>query len=543
MQEAETTLNIIKKRGGLSLIAKFMFGLGIILLYVIALLSFLTYDYQKKMFIKEAYEKTDIVLAYIDATMEYARDELRPEVFRALPGNVFLQKVMSSSFMNMLIMKRFKQKFPNYIYRRVAIDPMNPADKANAFEEGYIRQFQNAPDSMQQWKGLITRNGEEYFVQLKPVVMEKECLLCHGDPSSSPESITANYGKIHGRHWKVGEVVGLESIAVPMSGTLTQLRHAALYFFLIRVAVMVMFFIILNAFHYWVAILPMKRMNSFFKDVVNGKMDLDIHSDTKDYYELSELAASFNRMIEHLKICDVEKNRMWERVLQTDKLASIGQLAAGVAHEINNPLSLILGYTKLLRKECNSGEAVKEDIDVIYDNARLCKTIVEDLLNFSRQTKANLVPTDLNVSIDTAVASLEETFKTGEISITREYDKSLPYLSADEDKMKRIFMNLLMNSAQATKPGGSITIRTEHDREGNGIRIIMTDTGSGIPEEIMNRIFEPFFTTKPPGQGTGLGLAVTYGMVKEQKGEISVKSKEGEGTSVTLWFPLNENKA
>lgn len=536
-------MNIIKKRGGLSLIAKFMFGLGIILLYVIALLSFLTYDYQKKMFIKEAYEKTDIVLAYIDATMEYARDELRPEVFRALPGNVFLQKVMSSSFMNMLIMKRFKQKFPNYIYRRVAIDPMNPADKANAFEEGYIRQFQNAPDSMQQWKGLITRNGEEYFVQLKPVVMEKECLLCHGDPSSSPESITANYGKIHGRHWKVGEVVGLESIAVPMSGTLTQLRHAALYFFLIRVAVMVMFFIILNAFHYWVAILPMKRMNSFFKDVVNGKMDLDIHSDTKDYYELSELAASFNRMIEHLKICDVEKNRMWERVLQTDKLASIGQLAAGVAHEINNPLSLILGYTKLLRKECNSGEAVKEDIDVIYDNARLCKTIVEDLLNFSRQTKANLVPTDLNVSIDTAVASLEETFKTGEISITREYDKSLPYLSADEDKMKRIFMNLLMNSAQATKPGGSITIRTEHDREGNGIRIIMTDTGSGIPEEIMNRIFEPFFTTKPPGQGTGLGLAVTYGMVKEQKGEISVKSKEGEGTSVTLWFPLNENKA
>ncbi|HAM50912.1 MAG TPA: hypothetical protein DCP92_09575 [Nitrospiraceae bacterium] len=520
-----------------------MFGLGIILLCVIAISSLLTYSYLKKMFIQEAYEKTDIVLGHIDATMEYARDELRPQIFHVLPGNVFIQQVMSNSFINMGIMKRFKQRFPRYIYRRVALNPMNPADKADAFEAGYITQFRNNPSSKKQWRGLVTRNGEDYFLHLKAVVAEESCLLCHGDPDSSPESITQHYGKVNGRHWKVGEVVGLEWIAAPVSGTFRQLRHVALFFFLVGTAGMAVLFAIVNYFHYWVAVLPMKRMSSFFKDVANGHRGLDIHFDARDYDEVSELAESFNRMMGYLKKSEEEKNEMEQRVRQADKLASIGQLAAGVAHEINNPLSLILGYTKLLRKECPADGQTKEDLDLVYNNARLCKKIVEDLLNFSRQTKVNLISTDLNASIETAVASLEETFKQGGISIVRDYDSTLPHLLADEDKMKGIFANLLMNSFQAMKPGGCITVKTEYDKEGNGIRIIFSDTGSGIPEKILDKIFEPFFTTKPPGQGTGLGLAVSYAMVKEHKGEISVKSKEGFGTSFTLWFPLEGDKA
>jgi signal transduction histidine kinase len=214
-----------------------------------------------------------------------------------------------------------------------------------------------------------------------------------------------------------------------------------------------------------------------------------------------------------------------------------------VAHEINNPLSLILGYTKLLRKECPADGQIREDLDMVHNNARLCKKIVEDLLNFSRQTKINRVPMDMNASVETAVASLEETFKQGGISIDRDYDSTLPHLSADEDRMKRIFTNLLMNSFQAMKSGGRITVRTEYDKEGKGVRIIFSDTGSGIAQKNLAKIFEPFFTTKPPGQGTGLGLAVSYAMVKEHKGEISVKSKEGFGTSFTLWFPLEGDKA
>ncbi|HKN19520.1 MAG TPA: DUF3365 domain-containing protein, partial [Dissulfurispiraceae bacterium] len=532
----------ILKQGGSSLTAKFMVGLGIILLCAIAVLSFLTYSYLKKMYIQEAYEKTDIVLGHIDATMEYARDELRPQIFHVLPGNIFIQQVMSSTFMNMGIMKRFKQRFPRYIYKRVALQPMNPADKADAFEEGFIMQFRNEPTSKREWRGLVSRNGEDYFLHLKAIVMEDQCLLCHGDPATSPESITSHYGKVHGRHWKVGEVVGLESIAAPVSATFRQLRHVALYLFLFGVGGMAALFAVLNYFHYRLAVIPLRRVSSFFKDVVNRHRGLDIHLDAPDYGEVSDLAESFNRMMGYLKISEKEKKEMEERVRQADKLASIGQLAAGVAHEINNPLSLILGYTKLLRKECTDNEQSKADLNIIYNNARLCKKIVEDLLSFSRQTKASHIPADMNISLELTAASLEETFRKGGVEIIRDYDPYLPPLPADEDRMKRVFSNLLMNSFQALKAGGRITIKTEYDREGHGIRIIFSDTGSGIPEEIRDKIFEPFFTTKPPGQGTGLGLAVSYGIVKEHKGEISVESGEDSGASFTLWFPIEGEK-
>ena len=164
--------SMLKQRRS-SLTAKFMFGLGIILLGVISALSLLTYSYLKKIYIREAYEKTDIVLGHIDATMEYARDELRPQVFHALPGNIFIQQVMSSTFMNMGIMSRFKQRFPHYIYRRVALDPMNPANRADPFEESFIKQFRSDPASKQQWRGLVSRNGEDYFLTLKRLSRKK----------------------------------------------------------------------------------------------------------------------------------------------------------------------------------------------------------------------------------------------------------------------------------------------------------------------------------------------------------------------------------
>jgi len=536
------TMSRVKKSGGSTLTAKFMLGLGIILLCVISVLSYLTYKYLKKIYIREAYEKTDIVLGHIDATMEYVRDELRPQIFHALPEDIFIKQVMSSSFINTGIMKIFKQKFPRYIYRRVAIDPMNPANKADAFEEDFIRRFRNDRTSTKEWRGLVTRNGEDYFLHLKAIVMEEQCLLCHGDPDSSPEAITLRYGRVHGRHRKVGEVVGVESIAAPVSNTFRQLRHVALSFFLFGIAGMAALFAGLNYFHYRLAVVPLKRVSSFFREVVDGHRGLDIHFDARDYDEVYELAESFNRMMMHLQKSEEERKEMEERVLQADKLASIGRLAAGVAHEINNPLSLILGYTNMLRKECPDTGETKEDLDVVYNNARVCKKIVEDLLNFSRQTKANRVPTDINAAVESGVLSMEDTLRSGGINVIRDYDSALPLLTADEDKLKRVFMNLLLNSFQAMQPGGSLTVRTAYDREGNGVRIVFSDTGCGIPNEIRDKIFEPFFTTKQPGEGTGLGLAVSYGIVKEHKGEISVRSEEGKGSSFTLWFPLEGDK-
>ncbi len=537
MNPGGTVLGILKQ-GGSSLTAKFMIGLGIILVCAISALSLFTYSYLKKMYIQEAYEKTDIVLGHIDATMEYARDELRPQVFHALPGNIFIKQVMSSSFMNKGIMKRFEQKFPRYIYRRVAIDPMNPANKADAFEERFIRKFQDDPSAAKEWRGLVTRNGQEYFLHLKAIVMENQCLLCHGNPDVSPPSITLHYGRVHGRYRKVGKVIGVESIAAPVSDTFRQLRHVALFIFLFGIAVMGILFAALNYFHYRLAVVPLKRVSSFFKEVVDGHRGLDVHFDSPEYDEVSELAESFNRMMGYLTKSEEERKEMEERMLQADKLASIGRLGAGVAHEINNPLSLILGYTNMLRKECPKTGQTKDDLDIIYNNARLCKKIVEDLLNFSRQTTTHRNPTDLNAAVESAIIPLEETYRSGGMSIIRDYDPALPPLAVDLDKLKRIFTNLILNAFQAMQPGGRLTVGTSHDREGNGIRIVFADTGCGIPQDALDKIFEPFFTTKPPGEGTGLGLAVSYGIVKEHKGELSVVSEPGKGSTFTLWLPL-----
>jgi signal transduction histidine kinase len=562
--DSEGRFGSMLKQRRASLTAKFMFGLGIILLGVITALSFLTYSYLKKIYIREAYEKTDIVLGHIDATMEYARDELRPQIFHILPGNIFIRQVMSSTFMNMGIMSRFKKRFPHYIYKRVALDPMNPANKADPFEERFIKQFRDDPASKRQWRGLVSRNGQDYFLHLKAVVAKEECLLCHGDPASSPESINLHYGTVHGRHWKVGDVIGLESIAAPVSETFRQLRHVALSFFLFGIAGMAALFAGLNYFHYRLAVVPLKRVSSFFKEVVDGHRGLNVHFDVskgqssvlrknekadvvvpqKEYYydEVYKLADSFNRMMSYLKKSEEERKEMEERVIQADKLASIGRLGAGVAHEINNPLSVILGYTNILRQKYPESDQTKEDLDIIFNNALLCKKIVEDLLNFARQTKTIRVPTEINAAIDSAMVPLEEILRSGEITVVRDYDTELPPLAADEDKLKRVFTNLVLNAFQAMQPGGRLTISTSYDRERNGVRIAFSDTGCGIPEEIRDKIFEPFFTTKPPGKGTGLGLSVSYGIVKEHKGELSVISEKGKGSTFTLWFPLAGDK-
>lgn len=554
---------MLKKRSS-SLTAKFMIGLGIILLAAISALSFLTYSYLKKIYIREAYEKTDIVLGQIDATMEYARDELRPQIFRALPDNIFIKQVMSSSFMDRGIMKRFTKRFPRYIYRRVAIDPMNPANKADAFEEDFIRRFQDVSATTKEWRGPVTRNGEDYFLHLKAIVMEEQCLLCHGDPDSSPESITLHYGRMHGRFRKVGEVIGVESIAAPVSETFRQLRHVALCFFLFGITGMGALFAGLNYFHYRLAVVPLKRVSSFFREVADGHSGLDAHFDVPqepsfairnnemaalvgppeeyEYDEVYELADSFNKMMVHLKKAEQERIEMEERVLQADKLASIGRLGAGVAHEINNPLSVVLGYTNILRRKYQDTWETKEDLDIVCNNAQLCKKIIDDLLHLSRQTKIVRVPTDINAAVESALVQMEETLRGGRITVIRAYDPGLPALPADENKLKRIFTNLIVNAFQAMKPGGSLAVSTSHDKEKNGLRIVFSDTGCGIPEKIRDKIFEPFFTTKPPGQGTGLGLAVSYGIVKEHKGELSVISEKGKGSSFTLWFPIPGDK-
>lgn len=639
-----------------NLTVKFMLGMGIILFCTVSIASAFFYEYLKDLFIKETYQKTDLVLGHIDATMEYVRDEMRPHMFHVLPKNDFVVEAMSTSFVNKGIMRRFTVRFPDYIYRRVAIDPMNPENRADAFERKFILKFSGKRGNEAMWKGLSARNGREYFIHLKAVVMEKQCVTCHGDPAYSPRPLVQRYGKRHGHYWKVGDVVGLESVAIPVEETFYQIRRVAFSIFLSGLLGMVVLFMSLNYFYYVVAVRPLKKVSSFFKSIVSGQKELDVRFDAKGQDEITGVAESFNQLVSHLRksqdelraseskyrrifegskdaiivtdclgtvtdinysgvelfgcsrkddfiknismydffageerlddflgrmerdgfvkdfeavfrkkdageipvlitatfrkdehndICGyecivkdiTERKRMEQHMRQADKLASAGRLAAGVAHEINNPLSIILGYTGMLMKDRPEGQ-IREDLGVIYNNSQLCKKIVEDLLNFSRQTKPQYVQANINETVESVVGVMEGKFAGKGAAVIREYDPSVPQVTIDTDKMKQVFMNLLMNAYQAVESGGTVTISTRYDIPMEGVLITFSDTGCGIPGAIQNRIFEPFFTTKEPGQGTGLGLAVSYGIIKEHNGEISFEGGEGKGATFRIWLPL-----
>ncbi|HOI94891.1 MAG TPA: ATP-binding protein [Syntrophobacter fumaroxidans] len=242
----------------------------------------------------------------------------------------------------------------------------------------------------------------------------------------------------------------------------------------------------------------------------------------------------------HLLVKDISQRKtMEQQLLQADKLASVGQLAAGIAHEINNPLSVILGYTQLLLRNEPQGTQRYEDYRIVEKHARTCKRIVGDLLSFARSTKTTKGEANVNVVIEETLDVLRHHFELDGIGIEQEFDPSVPTLSMDREKIKQVLMNLLMNAKQAIgKKKGRIRLVTRYDREGRAVSIQVADDGCGIAPQSLPRIFDPFFTTKGTGEGTGLGLSVSYGIVQDHGGEIRVESEPTCGATFTLILPV-----
>ncbi|RJP61069.1 MAG: GHKL domain-containing protein [Ignavibacteriales bacterium] len=231
-----------------------------------------------------------------------------------------------------------------------------------------------------------------------------------------------------------------------------------------------------------------------------------------------------------------------EQLHSAEKLASIGQLAAGVAHEINNPLGTIMLYSSMLNKELSkleSGKQYSEDLGLILDEAKRCKNIVADLLNFARQGKLKLADVNIIEIISSIVKTIfiNPAFKGISISLHNDVDE--PVIRADEDQIKQVFLNIINNACEAMedRPNKKIEIRITKVNE--QLVIDIADSGCGIPKDYMSKLFTPFFTTKKMGKGTGLGLPITYGIIKMHRGDIKVQSISGEGTTFTIKLPIN----
>jgi PAS domain S-box-containing protein len=241
----------------------------------------------------------------------------------------------------------------------------------------------------------------------------------------------------------------------------------------------------------------------------------------------------------HFLVKDIEQRKFMEKQMaQADKLASIGQLSAGIAHEINNPLGVILGYTQLLLRNEKDETGRFNDLKTIEKHVKNCKSIVEDLLNFARSSKPEIKTTRINDVADDVLNFVLHHAKLDGIDIIRNYDENVPPTMLDEKKIRQVLINLLMNAGHAVGKKGAIRLSTEYIRHDNSITITVADTGYGIEKKNLASIFDPFFTTKPTGEGTGLGLSVSYGIVKSHGGEIKVESEPGKGALFKILLPV-----
>jgi two-component system NtrC family sensor kinase len=234
------------------------------------------------------------------------------------------------------------------------------------------------------------------------------------------------------------------------------------------------------------------------------------------------------------------ENKLQETHLQlvsSEKMASLGKLAAGIAHEINNPLGGILIYSSLMMEDLPEGDPKRGDLARIVQEASRCKDIVKSLLEFARQTEPKMEPTDINRAITDGLFFLENQALFHNIKIIKNLDPFLPFVRGNASQLKQVLINIIVNAAEAMHGNGTFTITSYPSPDRKGIILEFTDTGEGISEENLTRIFDPFFTTKEVGKGTGLGLATSYGIIEDHGGRISVRSKVGEGTTFTIELP------
>jgi two-component system, NtrC family, sensor kinase len=231
-----------------------------------------------------------------------------------------------------------------------------------------------------------------------------------------------------------------------------------------------------------------------------------------------------------------QRIRMEEQMVQNEKLTSLGLLAAGVAHEVNTPLAVISNYIQMLSKQIPGEDPRQKTIEKIVKQTFRASEIVNNLLNFSRTGAAEFTEIDLNSILDETLTLVQHPFRTARVNVVRNFAKPLPHMLGSSSRLQQVFLNLLMNARDAMPSGGMIELRTF--AQNGSVEVEITDTGIGIRPENLHRIFDPFFTTKASGRGTGLGLSVSYGIVKEHGGRVEVRSTPEKGTSFRLEFPV-----
>ena len=278
---------------------------------------------------------------------------------------------------------------------------------------------------------------------------------------------------------------------------------------------------------------PLRQMIAFVHQVARG--NLDAHLAVRASDELAILAVDLNRMT-------VELARSREQMVQASKMAAVGQLAGGVAHEINNPLAVILGFAQSVCQRLPEDDALSLPLRSIEREAKRCKALVSDLLAFSRKSTGLRQPTQLSALVVTTASLIEHQARLQGVQVRLDCREGLPESLVDANMLQQVLVNLCNNAIDAMPSGGELTLATRQTPAAD-LEITVRDTGAGIPPEIRSRIFEPFFTTKPVGKGTGLGLALAYEIVQQHGGQLVCESELERGTAMIVTLPALRSPA
>lgn len=379
-------------------------------------------------------------------------------------------------------------------------------------------------------------NGKMVMGFAKAIYNEKSCstAACHFHPANLP-------------------VLGVLEMTVSLDKMQTLLSG-----YRIRIITMTCFLLIMV----WASItlcmqkivnIPVKQLLQHAREVGRGNLDASVKIASGD--EMGTLALVMNEMTLGLKK-SYEQLEEWGRTLEgkvtertneleriqsqlirSEKLASLGELVAGIAHEINNPLTGILVFSSLISNDTRLDPALKSDLDTIIQETERCATIVKGLLDFSRESVPQKTWTSLNEILDASLALVKNQAQFQTITIVLDYSPDIPAILADPHQLEQVFINILLNASHAMEAGGTLKIATKLCGEHGGVVVRIADTGCGIPEENLPKIFDPFFTTKD-ASGTGLGLSVSYGIINSHAGTIEVESTVDVGTTFTIHLPL-----
>ncbi len=288
------------------------------------------------------------------------------------------------------------------------------------------------------------------------------------------------------------------------------------------------------------------RVEGYITEVVDRDGErIPIRINAAIVYENGKEVATvgyFHDMRETLRMeADLKKTQ--GQLIQAEKMSSLGKLAAGVAHQLNNPLGGIILYAKLLLEEYDLPDGAGEDVERILQDAERCRDTVRELLEFTRQTRNLMRRHDLNAAVSRTLFLLENQTLFHNIEIRRDLDENLPAVNADIQQLNHLLMNLILNAVQAMEGRGTLTIRTEQTDAGDRVRLTVADSGPGIPEDVLPDIFAPFYTTKEEGKGTGLGLSLAYNIVENHGGTIKAESLPGEGATFLVELPIPTTEA